>query len=263
MKQSDIAIIGYGVVGRHMGELFPEARIVDPFYAGKRDGLPFDWEGENEYSVAFVCVPTDRLPDGSADISLVAEAIIRNHADIFVIKSAIPPGTAARVEAETGKWLVVSPEFVGATPHSKGADEGFVILGGDRLATDMVAELYKERKSGDFRIVKTDALTAELVKYAENAFYATKVTFFAEFYRYAEALGVDIDEFRELLLLDGRIGRSHTFTYRAHPYYASHCLDKDLPAIVVAARKAGSPMPLLEEVVEQNQIQRGKAEGQG
>jgi len=202
------------------------------------------------------------LPDGSADTSIVQQAISENEADVFVIKSAIPPGTAARIEAETGKRCVVSPEFVGATPHSRGADEGFVILGGDLGDCDIVAEIYKETHSGEFRIFKTDWRTAELVKYAENSFFAMKVTFFAEFARYANVLGIDIDEFRELLLLDERIGRSHTFTYREHPYYASHCLDKDVPAIIAAGNRAGSPMKLMEAVAEQNAIVRGICGGE-
>lgn len=143
--------------------------------------------------------------------------------------------------------------------HCNGYSFPFVILGGERPAVDVVAELYKERFTGEFRIMKTDAKTAELVKYGENAFLATKVTFFNEFFRIAEAFGVDVDEFRELLLLDPRIGRSHSFAYRAHPFYASKCLDKDVPGIIEATLAAGYGSPFLRAVRDVNDTWRREA----
>jgi UDPglucose 6-dehydrogenase len=171
---------------------------------------------------------------------------------VFCIKSTIPPGTTDALAVSTGAALVFSPEFFGSTQHANGVDYDFVILGGTRLPTAVVAEAYKEVKPATFRIVKTDAVTAELVKYAENSFLATKVTFFNEFYRLAVSLGVDCDEFREVLLNDPRIGRSHTFTYRAHPWWDSHCLRKDVPAIVKEAERRGVQMPLLQAVLDVN-----------
>ena len=106
--------------------------------------------------------------------------------------------------------------------------------------------------TGAFRIAQTDARTAELVKYAENSFLALKVTFFNEFHRVAQAMRVDSNEFRELLLLDPRIGRSHTFVYEDHPFYDSHCLNKDVPGIIQAAADAGEEMHLMRMVASLN-----------
>lgn len=81
------------------------------------------------------------------------------------------------------------------------------------------------------KFMMTDAKTAELAKYMENAYLATKVTFCNEFFRIAESIGVHYEELRELVTLDPRIDPSHTFVYRDHPYWKSHCLDKDVKAI--------------------------------
>ena len=65
----------------------------------------------------------------------------------------------------------------------------------------------------------------------ENSWIATKVTFCNEFYRACEKTGINYEEVRELFLLDERVNASHTFVYREHPYFDSHCLNKDVPSI--------------------------------
>src|SRR4030042_407108 len=218
-----IAIIGAGIVGNNMAKICPEADLIDPPRGIYADPTIY-------YDLAFVCVPTPMKPDGSCDTSIVRAAIEKNRAAVCCIKSTIPPGTTDHLAVTTGLALVFSPEFFGATQHASAVDYDFVILGGPRTHTAVVAEAYKAIMPASFRIVKTNAVTAEMVKYAENSFLAMKVTFFNEFYRLAENIGVDIDEFREVLLNDPRIGRSHSFTYRDHPWYNSHCLNHDTPA---------------------------------
>jgi len=259
MQQEDIGIIGFGTVGQNVKRLlFPQARVVDPKKFASQYPKPsfVDGPGAHRYRVAFVCVPTEMREDGSANTSIVMEAIRDNHADVFVIKSTVPPGSTDRLAHETGKRTIFSPEFWGGTQHANAVDHDFVILGRPMCvpweAASIVAEKYKEIAPASFRILKTTAVTAELVKYAENAFLATKVTFFAEFYRLCTACGVDVDEWRELLLNDERIGRSHSFTYRNHPYYDSHCLNKDIPAILREADNRLVSMPLLSAVVAAN-----------
>jgi UDPglucose 6-dehydrogenase len=246
-----IAIIGHGVVGKNMKKIFNEADIIDPPIGLYPDPLIC-------YDLAFICVPTPPRQDGSCDTSIVEKAIIANRANVFCIKSTIPPGTTDGLAVKTAHALVFSPEFFGATQHANAVDYDFVILGGPRTHTAVVAEAYKAIVPASFRIVKTNAVTAELVKYAENSFLAMKVTFFDEFYRLAENIGIDIDEFREVLLNDPRIGRSHSFTYRDHPWYDSHCLNKDVPAIIQEAARRGVSMPLLRAIVDVNEKHKGR-----
>jgi nucleotide sugar dehydrogenase len=265
-----VVIIGYGVVGENMLELFPEADVHDPaknMLAGKRKVEVMRLSDEQTkcyeikpgkwYDVGFVCVPTDKLPSGSADTSIV-ESVVEEwsvQCDVLVIKSTVPPGTTQRLREE-GYRVVMSPEYFGATAHANALDHHFVILGGAQEDCDIVAELYKEYTPATYRIYKTSATMAELVKYSENAWIATKVTFVNEMAQACEHYGLDRDEWRELWLLDERISRHHTYSYREHPYYASHCLDKDVPAMLAAAALRGLLLPLIQSVQTINHNRR-------
>lgn len=253
MDQNDIAIIGYGVVGRGMDRVFPGARIVDPFVVADNPPFPerYDQPGQRAYRVAFVCVPTPMLEDGSCDTTIVEQAIHENNAEVFVIKSTVPPGTTRRI-IDGGFHAVMSPEFYGTTPSSKDVDQHFVILGGNPGDVSVAAEVYKAVKPGTFRVLKTDPTTAELVKYAENSWIATKVVFFNDFYRICGHFGVDNDEFRELLLHDRRISPFHTWVFPDKPYAKSHCITKDVSAIIAACCAAGYDAPFLSAMWDVN-----------
>lgn len=91
-------------------------------------------------------------------------------------------------------------------------------------------------------------MTAEVAKYMENCFLATKVSFCVQFYEIAKQYGVNYPELRELFLCDPRMNRSHTFVYDDHPYWESHCLDKDTRAIAKCV-----DAPFLESVIKYNE----------
>ena len=123
-----------------------------------------------------------------------------------------------------------------------------------------VADLYKRLLSSDLVVQQTDAITAELTKYMENAFLAAKVAFCNEFYDLAASLGVDYNELRELWLLDPRIGRSHTWVHPQDRGFGGDCLPKDLAALLRASEVAGVPAHLLHAVAEANQrLREGQA----
>lgn len=238
-----VAIIGCGVVGKNLYREFPEAEIIDP---------PQNLYGSGKYDIAFISVPTEMNEDGSCNTSIVEQAIIENEADVFCIKSTIPPGTTEKISKKTGKNCIFSPEYFGGTVHANDPDYQFVTLGGDRLLCNKVAEIYKKKRSGKFKIAYTDSKTAELVKYMENSFLATKVVFCNEFYRIAGAIGVDYDELRELFLLDPRVNPSHTIVHRDQPFYNSHCLNKDVPAIVEFSKSIGYNASFIESIINSN-----------
>lgn len=245
-------IIGYGTVGKNMHSIFQNADIHDPF---------LDINATAHYDVGFVCVPTDMLEDGSADTSIVEEAIesTKDMVDYFCIKSTVPPGTTQRL-INRGIKAVMSPEYFGGTQHANAVDYDFVILGGPREYTSVVASCYQEVKPASLRILQTDATTAELVKYGENSFLAMKVSFANEFARICKSFGVDYREWRELWLQDPRINRSHTFVYEDKPYYESHCLTKDIPAIISACITNGYSPELLLSMEEYNQQAKKKTQ---
>ena len=120
----------------------------------------------------------------------------------------------------------------------------------DCLAVQQLLQhVYDARHT--FRIV--DSKTAELVKYMENAWLATKVSFCNQFYNISKENNIDYETLRELFILDPRVNPSHTFVYDEHPYWDSHCLNKDVPTIA----KWGNA-ELLQAIIEFNKKQKSK-----
>lgn len=246
-----VAIVGYGAVGRSLHEIFPDAIIYDePLAIGSRDDV-------GGADIVFVCVPTPSLADGHCDTSVVEQVVGWICSPLIVIRSTVALGTTERLARETGKRIVFQPEYgPGETPDhpfASPSSAGWVILGGERRDTVEVADLYKQAFNAELVIQQTTATTAELCKYMENAFLATKVAFCNEFYDIAEATSVDYNELRELWLLDPRMGRSHTFVYPDDRGFGGKCLPKDMRAIVAsAAELLGGPPILLQSVVDSN-----------
>ena len=239
-------IIGYGTVGQNLD--FELAILSPDIYDKYRD---VD-ERSGHYDVAFVCVDTPRT-DVPCDVSEVRNAILENDADIFVIKSTVLPGTTNMLAIQTGKSLVFSPEYYGSTPHANNYDFDFTILGGMRCDCVRVVQLLQGVYDGRHRFSMTDSKTAELAKYMENAFLATKVSFCVQFADIANQVGVSYEELRELFLLDPRVNPSHSMVFADHPYWSSHCLDKDVPAIAETY-----DAPLLDAVIAFNERCKAK-----
>jgi UDPglucose 6-dehydrogenase len=254
-----VAVVGYGAVGKYLKELFPDAVVYDkPLHLGTRDDV-------NRCRYAFVAVPTNGRPDGSADTSIVEETVSWLATEVIVLRSTVPVGTTERLKQATGKRIVFQPEYgPGETPdhHFSSARRiNWVILGGHRSDTVVVADLYKRIFNADLVIQQTDSRTAELTKYMENCFLALKVTFCNEFYDLATRLGVDYNELRELWLLDPRIGRSHTFVMPDDRGFGGKCLPKDVAAMVNSGCAAGYAPQLLMAMLEVNGHFRGAPNG--
>ena len=165
------------------------------------------------------------------DITEVINAINETDAEIYVIKSTVLPRTIDKIIEKTGKTVIFSPEYYGATQHCNNFDFNFTILGGEKSACQKVVQVLQRVYDGRHTFRMVDSTTAELAKYMENSWLATKVSFCVQFYQLAEKLGVSYEELREIFILDPRVNPSHTFVYDDHPYWSSHCLDKDVAAI--------------------------------
>ena len=232
MDGANILIIGYGTVGHNLAmeldALDPD--IVDKY---KPECNRICLEKAQEYDIAFVCVDTPRRnEDVPCDMSEVFASVHEYPAKIFVIKSTVLPGTTEQIQAiETGKDIIFSPEYYGGTQHCNNFQFDFTILGGKKEACRKVAQVLQRVYDARHRFVYTDYRTAELVKYMENAFLATKVSFCHQFFVLAKKYNVEYSELRELFIMDPRVNPSHTFVYEDKPYWDSHCLNKDVPAI--------------------------------
>ena len=246
----NVLIVGYGVVGHNLARDIERLKpdIVDKFkpcFNTKRAYIKYD--------VAFICVDTPFNEKGDCDIGEVRNAIFENEAEIYVIKSTVLPKTTEKLSNATGKNILFSPEYYGGTQHCNNFNFDFTILGGDRKSAKKVVQMLQNVYDARHKFILTDSRTAELTKYMENSWLATKVSFCCQFYEIAKSLDVDYEELRELFLQDERVNKSHTFVYENHPYWESHCLDKDVPAIANF-----SNAEFLKSVIEFNKKQKNK-----
>lgn len=216
----------------------------------------------------FIAVGTpSRRGDGFADLSYVyaaAEEIahVIDGYTVIVTKSTVPVGTGDEVEAiirkanPQAKFDVVSnPEFLregAAIEDFKRPDR--VIVGTDSPeAQDVMRRLYRPLFINETPIMFTNRRTSELIKYAGNAFLAMKITFINEMADLCEQVGANVQEISRGIGLDGRIGKKFL---HAGPGYGGSCFPKDTLAVVRTAQEAGTPLKIIEAVVEVNEARK-------
>ena len=240
---SNVVIVGCGNIG---SKLYEEYKKLNPDRHDPAKGL---FKSKDIYDFAFIAVDTPMLPDGSCDLSQIETAIAETNAGIIVIRSTVPPRTTQRLKEATAKHIVFMPEFYGMTQHcdEKTFDFNFAILGGDKENCNKVVQLLQEVYDARFRFRITDSTTAELTKYMANTMLASKVSLCIQFWEVANQLGVNYPELRDLWLMDKRFSPAHSFVYDDHPFWESHCFDKDLPALTKFASA-----PLIESILDYN-----------
>jgi UDPglucose 6-dehydrogenase len=212
----------------------------------------------------FIAVGTpSRRGDGHADLTYVYEAareIARalGGYTVIVTKSTVPVGTGDEVERiirETrpdAKFALASnPEFLreGAAISDFKRPDRIVIGTEDMRAREVMTELYRPLYLNEPPMVMTSRRTAELIKYAGNAFLATKITFINEIADLCEKLGANVQEVARGIGLDNRIG---TKFLHAGPGYGGSCFPKDTLALIKTASDCGAPIRIVETVVSVN-----------
>jgi UDPglucose 6-dehydrogenase len=257
-----IGIVGLGHVGRALASaLAPRFRVMhcDPALAGSLEAAQL----ARGCAVVFVCVPTPAGAAGAADISIVQDVVAQlAHASganppLVVIKSTVPPGTTqALAQQHAALPLVVCPEFLRQHAAASDLAEATRIVVGLPAPAPPTATMDRLRPvwqalSPRAEVVVTDAATAELAKYATNAFLALKVTFANQMADACTVLGIDYDAFAQVLALDPRIGASHLAVpgHDAQRGFGGPCLPKDLRALLAVL---GPQLPLLDAVARLN-----------
>lgn len=188
----------------------------------------FNWIKEH-YDFAILCLPTPTV-EGECDTSIVSMMIEKLHdrVDVIVIRSTVPVGFTNSMIKLYGN-VIFCPEFYWTTQHQ--AKNDYLILGGNRELCNKFAQLYYNVKPADFQIrFYVNPSSAEMIKYMENCFLATKVVFCNSFALACDEAWIEYDDVREWFLMDNRMNPSHTIAYKWQPYYDSHCLNKDIPA---------------------------------
>ncbi|WP_420547306.1 UDP-glucose dehydrogenase family protein [Curvivirga sp.] len=221
-------------------------------------------EGVRGADAVFIAVGTPtRHGDGHADLSYVyaaAKDIARaiDSYTVIVDKSTVPVGTArevSRIIRETNPDadfdVVSNPEFLREGAAIKDFTKpDRVVLGveSDR-AKEVMANIYQPLSSNNVEVMMTGLETAELIKYAANAFLAVKISFINELADLCEKLGADIEAVAQGMGSDSRIGPRFL---QAGPGYGGSCFPKDTLALVRTAEEAGTPVKIVETVVEVN-----------
>lgn len=216
--------------------------------------------------VIFLALPTPPDEDGSADLSYVlgvAEELGRKIKDYKVIvdKSTVPVGTAERVRKAVAEHascefdIVSNPEFLreGFAVDDFMKPDRVVVGVSSKRAEDVMTELYGPFIRQGNPLIVMDERSAELTKYAANAFLATKITFMNEIANYCEAVGADVDKVRRGMGTDTRIGPRFLFPGMG---YGGSCFPKDVQALQRSGLAAERPFAILEAVMSVNERQK-------
>ena len=212
----------------------------------------------------FIAVGTPtRRGDGHADLSYVMAAAkeiamtAKNYV-VIITKSTVPVGTNRQVKQVVGKAnpdldfdVASNPEFLreGAAIDDFMKPDRVVVGVQTERAANVMADIYRPLYLRDFPIISTDLESAEMIKYAANAFLAVKITFINEIAALCERTGADVKQVSHGMGLDGRIGNKFL---HAGPGYGGSCFPKDTKALARIGQEHGLPMQITETVINVN-----------
>ncbi len=271
-----VGIVGYGYVGKAMTEFFQNhysVFVYDPAYdpdditSDYHDIVPHEnvsfvgKEEINDCDYGIICVPTPASEEGECDTSMVEDAVSWLETPLILIKSTVSVGTTSRLRDTYDKRVVFAPEYCGEssywTPYDFHTDvkcTPFFTFGGDSKDTSAFVDLYMPIVGPTKQYRQTTSDAAEMAKYMENIFYASKIVFCYEMSEICETMDIDYNEVRELWLLDPRINPMHTAVFPENQApFAGKCLPKDTNALVNSAEKYGYSAELIKEVLRSNE----------
>ncbi len=223
-------------------------------------------EGLKHGEIIFLALPTPEGEDGSADLSYVLGAAkdigkLLEDYKVIVDKSTVPVGTADNVTEAISKVtnvdfdVVSNPEFLreGFAVDDFLKPERIIIGSGSEKAINLMKKLYKPFVRSGNPIIVMDEKSAELTKYAANAFLATKITFMNEIANFCEKVGANVDMVRVGIGTDSRIGKRFLFPGIG---YGGSCFPKDVKALFKSGKDVGYNFEILESVISVNDNQK-------
>jgi nucleotide sugar dehydrogenase len=265
-----IGIIGRGFVGSAVEYGFSpqtgcdaEVRIYDKDPSKSVHTLE---ETINESDFIFISVPTPSNHNGSMNVDILYSALSdiqklnKKKGNIFLIRSTVTPGTTTWLARHFTKLnLVFNPEFL--TERSARFDfinQSRIILGGRKRNTARVADLFRWRFGDSMSIIETNFETSEMIKYMNNCYFATKVSFMNEMKLVADECNVDWDMAVEGFVRDGRIGHSHLAVPGPDGRlgFGGSCFPKDVQAMIHFGDTLGLDMNTLKGTWKTNLLVR-------
>ena len=255
------------IIEKDLGEI-----IAEQVAAGRLRATTEVADAVRHSDLAFVCVGTPSQPNGGIDLKYIRRvseqigATLATHpgAPVIVMRSTMLPGTMREVvipllEKSSGKrageefGVCINPEFLreSTAVHDFAHPPKTVIGQVNRASGDLLASLYAKTPGP---MIRTDIETAEMVKYADNAWHAVKVGFANEIGSLCKALGVDAHRVMEIFCQDQKLNLS---PYYLKPGFAfgGSCLPKDLRALLYKAKTLDVGLPILSAVLPSNQLQ--------
>ena len=222
-------------------------------------------ETVNESDFIFLSVPTPSNDDGSINLDILTEALhdinkVNHKQNIVLIRSTIVPGTTRNFQSLFPELnFVFNPEFL--TERSAKYDfinQARFIFGGEKKDTNKVADLFKWRFGKTTPVIETNFETAELIKYMNNCFFATKVSFLNEMKLISDKVGADWSTSIEGFVRDGRIGHSHLSVPGPDGKmgFGGSCFPKDIQAIINFAKQLDIELNTLKGAWDTNLLVR-------
>ena len=240
MSKTKVGILGNGFVGEAISFAF--SSVADMYvYDIDPSRCLNDIESVHHCDFVFVCVPTPMYKDGSQDLSYVESAFEKaTDRPIYIIKSTVLPGTTEELSKQYPNFKIIfSPEFL--TERTAKLDmltQSRIILGGEFSLTEKAKILFNKRFKIK-NIIQTDAKTAELTKYMNNTFFATKVSIMNEFKILSDKIGANWEDALRGFVSDGRVGDSHLNVpgHDGKLGYGGTCFPKDVNALLSFSKK--------------------------
>jgi len=223
-------------------------------------------EGIEDAKIIFLALPTPPGADGSADLKYVLEVakqlgpLLKDYT-VIIDKSTVPVGTSEKVRAEIAKGAAVpfdvvsNPEFLreGVAVEDFMKPDRVVIGTGSDRAKELMEKLYAPYVRQGNPVIFMDERSAELTKYAANAFLAAKITFMNEIANLCEKVGANVDDVRRGIGSDSRIGKRFLF---AGIGYGGSCFPKDVQALGKTSEENGYDFKILNAVMDVNAKQK-------
>ena len=242
------------------------SELLERNIKGGRLKFTSSYESIKEAQFVFLAVGTPSQKAGETNLEYLENALLHiveelSSETVIVIKSTVPPGTADQMREKLKKimdkefYLVSNPEFLreGSAVNDFMRPDRVVIGHKGRKAFDLMEELYAPLLRQGNPLYSVSNLSAELSKYAANAFLATKISFINEMARLCESIGADIEEIRAVLKSDPRIGKH--FLYPG-PGFGGSCFPKDIDSLIFMAENLGIDLQIISATKRVNQTQK-------
>mgnify|MGYP001610084135 CR=1 FL=1 len=251
-----VGICGLGYVGKAYNKMFPDAVLYDKLKGiGTKNEI-------NKTDMVVVAVPTNPMPDGSLDMSIIEEVVGWIETPLILIKSALMPGTVDYLKEKYNKRITVSVEMVGEGkyfipywkyPHPENPlYHSFIIVGGDEKDATETANYLWHKMSPEIDIHIVSAVEAEICKMMENTWGAMKVSFANDIYEICQRYGANYTKVLQAWGADGRVEKMHMRVIDGKRGWKSKCYDKDIPGLIRASELKGYEPKLIKAVVEAN-----------